>query len=492
MRQPDNPFAGSGQFTISLGIVKNNADAAQTGRLQIYIPAIDSKYFKLEDLPWALYVTPFGGSSANVKVGRSAQTINGITTYGFWAIPKIGAQVLCGFLQGEPHVRYWFGSVYIPQLTRTLPQSIDGGLTEIDGINQYPQALINFQNQNLTAAGLQPGTLHYKTRGGYERSVSYPENNNVNPPTTNGYAKNTADPIAAESQTICLTSPGRHYFVMSDVDEYCRIRLKTTEGSQIIFDDTNERIYISTARGKNWIELDEGNGKIYLYSDSKVMIRAKNDIDFYSDENINIVANKRVNIKSETRSVNLESNYDIRLLSNSGDVMLTASRDIHLKTTNGPIAPALTERALCSASNGWIYEWAEKSGSATSTIRLDSTGNVEATAAKAIRISAKESFDLRSLSSGLTLQAGTDLNLNASVNTNFSATLVGLTVVSGVEGVLPVFANNNATVATVASPGLTVSSTLVTDRMILPDHEPWVRDADEQKCKTTRNPKYVG
>lgn len=114
-------------FTTCIGIVKNNADPAQHGRLQIYIPSIDSPDYDLEDLSWAIYVTPFGGSTADFKAGREQSDIPGVSSYGFWAIPKVGAQVLCGFLEGDPTVRYWMGCMYVPEMNRTLPQSIEGG-----------------------------------------------------------------------------------------------------------------------------------------------------------------------------------------------------------------------------------------------------------------------------------------------------------------------------------------------------------------------------
>jgi len=265
---------------------------------------------------------------------------------------------------------------------------------------------------------------------------------------------------------------------MSDVDEYCRIRLKTTEGSQIIFDDTNERIYISTAQGKNWVELDEGNGRLYFYSDSKISIRGKNDINLYSDENINIVAKKRVNIKSETRSVNLEASYDVRALSNQGDVMLTASRDISLKTMNGPIAPVLVESKYCSPTIGGVYEWAEKAGSATSSIKLDSAQDLEQKAMGHVSTTATTDVSLRSMTTNVTIQAGSTINLNAVGALNLAGSAINLP--------------GAPMTATTAASALIVSSTIVTDHMILPDHEPWVRDEDEATCKTTRNPSYQG
>jgi hypothetical protein len=483
---PGQPDYGS-SFKLTLGIVKNNADLAQQGRLQVFIPSVDSTYYTVTDLPWAIYVSPFGGTSANFKAGRSSSPISGMTTYGFWAIPKVGAQVLCGFLEGDPNVRYWIGSVFVPELNRTLPQSIEGGKTELDDTGTYPQTQIAFQQANLVKAGLQPGSKHYKTRGGYERSVSYPANKT----RTNGYAKKALQPENADSQTICLTSPGRHYFVMSDVDEYCRIRLKTTEGSQIIFDDTNERIYVSTAQGKNWFEFDEGNGRVYFYSDSKLSIRAKNDINFYSDENINLVAKKRVNIKSEERSVNLEALHDVRLLSNQADVLVTASRDIQFKTLNGPKAPPLPEKAFCSTGAlGWVYEWSEKGGSSTSSIRFDSKNDLVGKAEQAVNFTAKQSVNLRAVSA-INLQANS-ISQNADSSLNFTSPSVGLVAIDGEEGAIPVNAVGNASSAVTVDSVTAISSVTVTDHMIRPDHEPWVRDEDESKCPTKRNISYQG
>ena len=469
----------SGNYNISIGIVKSNSDPMQQGRLQIYVPAVDALYHEDNSLPWALYVSPFGGVVANLKVGRSNSQIKGATSYGFWAVPKVGAQVLCGFIDGDIDVRYWLGCIFPAELNRTLPQSIDGGLTEIDDTGYYPQSTIKFQNDNLVSAGLQPGSKHYKTRGGYERSVSYPVNKTNTKPTTNGYAPKTSQLTSADSQTICLTSPGRHYLVMSDVDDYCRIRLKTTEGSQIIFDDTNERIYISTAKGKNWIEMDEGNGKIYVYSDSKISIRAKNNIDFYSDENINLVAKKRVNIKSETRSINLESVHDIRMLSSQADILMTASRDIQLKTTNGPLALPIASKSVCSiGTSGWSYEWSEKGGSSTSSIKIDSANEISASASTDLNLTSKNLLNLRSMSKDITLQSSQSVNLNAELDINIFGSSINIP--------------GNPVIANVADNVDAVQSNTVTDQMILPDHEPWTRDIDEQKCKTPRNKSYQG
>lgn len=486
------------QHSLTIGIVKNNADPAQHGRLQVYVPAWDTDDFKVENLPWAWYVTPIGGSTVNLKAGREEHQLDGISSYGMWAIPKNGAQVLVACLDGNPEMRIWMGCLFMPEHNRTLPAGIDGVMSEIDDSGQYGQHTFKHMEENLTDAGLWRSDAHWKTRGGYARSVSHPSNKNKTKPTENGYATNPNEPEKADSQTWAFTTPGHHFIEMSDVKEMSRIRLKTAEGSQILLDDTNERIYISTAKGRNWIELDETNGKIYVYSDSKVNIRSRNDINMYSDENINIVANKRVNIKSEERAVVVQGKHDIRLLSTDADVMLTASRDIHLKTTDGPRANAESETRTCDKAD-WhgkpggktlIYNWPEKGGSSTSTIRIDAAEKIEALAQSNIDLTSNSKISIRS--SG-------QLNMSASFightadGVGWSVSDTGLmdddTEINGPDNVIPRVPAQAADTAERAS---SIKAEEIIDHMVRPEHESWTRDEDEQECPTKRGPNYQG
>ena len=531
------------QMSLTVGVVKNNADPAHHGRLQVYVPSLDNEDFNVVDLPWCWYVTPFGGVTTNFKVGREQKEVPGISAYGMWNVPKNGAQVLIGCIDGNPENRFWIGCVYMPEHNRTLPAGIDGVETEIDESGAYPQKVMGHYEENLSAAGLWRSDDHFKTRGGYERSVSHPSNKNKNKPTDNGYAPKPLESDKADSQTFSFTSPGKHYMVFSDVDEYCRVRIRTTEGQQIIFDDTNERIYISTAKGRNWIELDETNGKIYIYSDSKVNIRAKNDINMYSDENINIVANKRVNIRSEERSINLLAKHDVRADSSDADIMLTASRDVHIKTLNGPKAPRLDEEKFCEKpTKGWVYRWPEKGGSDTSYIRLDAVENVEIKSdEQKIHITGKSEVHMRSVDSTvnlqarddiniktdstINLQASTDINIKADstisnqagvtinikagtaineqaptinhdapeiIGLNYYGTFIGVHVVSEPPTPSPANDASQADSATAAEESTKVPVVKVIDHMVRPNHESWTRDEDEPFCKTTRNGKYQG
>lgn len=491
---------------MTVGIVKNNADPGQHGRLQIYIPSIDSDSFQTADLPWATYVSPFGGTTANAQVGRTSDAVEGASAYGFWAIPQNGAQVLVGFINGNPKMRFWIGCVYMPELNRTMPQALDGVKTEIDESGQYPQSSISYMVNNLNAAGLGPGSANYATRG-WERSISYPANGNAAKNTNNGYAPKPLDKSKSESQMFSMTTPGRHYFLMSDVDAQCRVRLRTTAGSQVIFDDTNERIYISTAKGTNYIEMDETNGKIYVYSDSKVNVRAKNDINFYSDSNINIVAKKRVNIQSETRGVKIQSNNTLQLVSGGGDVNLSAGCGINLKTSGGSAAPAVGASTTSKPGGvGLLRDFAETAGTSSGGIKLDANGPVEITTQKALTANAQAAITMMTSgtlafisSAGSTLQLGGSTTISSpaamGIKTpafNVDAGSFGFVALDPISGPLTIQSTSGVSVNSSNTPSISsapaASSDTISSFMVRPDHESWKRDEDEALCKTPRNP----
>jgi uncharacterized protein (DUF2345 family) len=74
-------------------------------------------------------------------------------------------------------------------------------------------------------------------------------------------------------------------------------------------DDTNERIYIATAKGNNWIEMDQ-DGNIDIYSANKVSVRSQGSINMTSDDTIRMHGAKGVHIFSGS-DVRIEATTDI-------------------------------------------------------------------------------------------------------------------------------------------------------------------------------------
>jgi hypothetical protein len=115
---------------------------------------------------------------------------------------------------------------------------------------------------------------------------------------------------------------------MQDDPKHSRFRIKTAEGHQILLDDTNERIYISTCVGRTWIELDK-DGHVNIFGADSISMRSGKDINMYADGSIHMEADKGVHIKANKEDVRVMSGADIHILSNKS-IYATACSDLHL------------------------------------------------------------------------------------------------------------------------------------------------------------------
>lgn len=315
-----NPF-------IMEGIVLDTNDPNQMGRIKVWIPSIDGELYDKDELPWCEYASPLAGTTNNFRAGRQALTTEGPVSYGFWAIPKISSIVLVFFLNGDANRRFFFGSYHGLHGNRSLPDGRNVNPTTkekgvwSDTYDPVRPAMDNLKQQfsnNLTA----PEAL---SRGVFERQAAQDKTEKDG---TEGYALNTVDETVLDSQTYCWVTPGHHAFIMQDTPENCRLRIKTCEGNQIILDDTNERIYISTARGGAWLEFDE-DGHIHFFAKESFSIRAGKDVNIIADNNINIEAGKDVNIKAVAGKMSVASKSALTLQSTGDNVYVTACSELH-------------------------------------------------------------------------------------------------------------------------------------------------------------------
>lgn len=296
------------------GIIKDTNDPQQMGRCRVWIPAVDGEIFEVENLPWADYASPFFGSTLDFKVGREKSEVKGYSSYGMWAIPKIGSRVLVFFLNGEMNRRVYFAGMVNLHQNRGLAagrnkdeNGLIGPWTESH--EQYNPAYDNLREQFQSRLS----TPQAQTRGANELQVAQ---HKTYKDGTEGYTKSPVDPDYKDPQTYCIVTPGHHSIIMTDDEKNCHVRLKTTAGHQIIFDDTNERIYVSTAKGKTWIELDE-NGHIHIFAADDISIRTGESLNIRADKDINIEAQKNINIKAVDGNIKLTSGKDYHLYAGS-------------------------------------------------------------------------------------------------------------------------------------------------------------------------------
>jgi hypothetical protein len=324
-KKPD--FIANSALTV--GTVVDTDDPLQMGRLRVYCSSLNDDPEKLHHLPWAIYVSPIGGTVNNSKFTRGhisgQETTEGSVAYGWWGIPEQGAKVLVGCIDGDIRKRFWVGCVYDQQETHTLLNGRfvwDNG--EVDGPLSSEKEPIQPTYDNMTKAFGDRKSPEWKTRGAEYQATSNREDENQIP---NSDKRNHVDQINESivdnedldwvksklgahgydwtsfkslgsflaSKVFGFVSPGFHSISFDDRPFNSRVKLRTAAGNQIILDDTNERIYISTAEGNSWAEMDK-SGNIDLYGKRRISVHGEKDVNITSDETVRIQGKKGVSI----------------------------------------------------------------------------------------------------------------------------------------------------------------------------------------------------
>ena len=306
-------------------------DPLQMGRLKIWVPAIDGENYLISDLIWAEYASPLAGFTNDFPAGRNKVMSKGPVAYGFWGVPKLNAQVLVFFLNGEASRRFWFASFFDHQRNRSLPAGRNTTITDPTIIGPLTDSENPLQPayDNIRKAGLSGSA--------YERQVAQARTDKNG---ADGYFESMADKSYKDPQTYCWVTPGHNMIIMSDNATDCKIRMKSCEGNQLILDDARGRVYISTALGNSWLELNE-DGNIYVYAGQSMSIRAQGDINLTANGNINMAAGGEVNIISGSNT-NISAGGSINI-SSSGSTVLSTCGNIDLNSSTNVRLSAATQ-----------------------------------------------------------------------------------------------------------------------------------------------------
>ncbi len=463
------------KLTISVGRVVDTNDPNQMGRIRVYIPGLDRDTSTVGDIPWAMYSSPFAGHQHVQSRGPSGDFTTGPVAYGMFNIPKVGTDVLIAHLNGNPQYRIWFGALYGMFLTSTLPHgrftfqnpdnanTLDGPLSATEDPIQPLYDMLTEAFTRTQAVANNDGAIdtkprvnfEYRTRGfdyqgsglgvsqnnspdqqvsdlADDRAYQFTEEdgnvfkNNVGG-VTQGYATSQIEPDIPydpaivdggknlDPQTYSYTTPGFHSWAMDDRPENCRIRFRTTSGHTFIMDDTNERIYISTAEGNNWMEMDQ-DGSIDVYSSRRVSVHAAMDINFTTEGSFRVTAAKGIHLTS------------------GGDTRVTVGADLQTS--------AVGQTNIQSNDD----------------ISIQTQGSLQVLAGAALNLTATEDINLLASGQGA-FTTGTTLNFGA----------IGEVIIAGsaveIDGATPATAD-------AASPN-NADEAYLTNRV--PEHEPWGR-----------------
>lgn len=321
---------------ITIGIVVEDNDPMQMGRLRVACPSWgEDPDGDPKNIPWAMYGSPFAGV-VDLKQIQSLydEQSEGKFTYGLWMIPRKGSLVLTFEADNDPKARIWFACLYYNLLPHTMPHGRfpdnKGPLTH----NETP--LMDFYRNALKAFGsdVTPEKLtriNDRTVSAIdEELIEYVESKQTDN-KDDGYA-------GGKSEIYNITTPSGHSISMDDNVANRRLRIRTSSGHQIIFDDTNERIYLMTAEGNNWIELDS-DGHIDIFSNKKISIRTNGDFNVYSEGKIRMHGKQGIVLGSDEGDFSVfggKGSFDFQ------DTFVVSSQDASISVANFAIKSSKT------------------------------------------------------------------------------------------------------------------------------------------------------
>lgn len=390
----------------------------------------------------------FGGDHYRVnEIGKRSAYVEGdINSYGFWYTPRIGDQVGVLFDQSDPNTGYWIGCVPkeytnfstpgTPGVSKnTLSQK---SLTELGGSASFrDDALVpSFERVNIRSkqttgrrfddvqvmtnyAGnlLEAGLIADPLRGA---SVSSPrrespsyvmgfkspgwdfgsEKNHINAST--GLKFDGSRPGATSSNTNStyrnVSSVG-HQFIMDDHPDYQGLRLRTSAGSQLYFNDSSANdpfIYINTPRGNVWIEMRD-DGRLDIFSSTDMSFHAGGNLNFYCDGDM------LTEVKGNMRT-RVHGNQEMKITGTTAwemdaqtSIKITPSLDIDITGTYSLLA-----------SDSW------RSATVQSEMNIKQTGDINIKSSASARMEALANVDL--LGSGLAnLTGGGSVNVRGGI-----------------------------------------------------------------------------
>ena len=425
---------------LTIGVVVDANDPQQMGRLRVMCPTLgDNADSPIRDIPWAKYISPLGGFVTTGSRGPDDNSpTDGPVAYGMWSIPKVGAQVLVACVDANTEHRIWLGCLYGDHLPHTMPhgrytyQEAEKPNGPLSSTEEPIQPLYD----NLTEAfGDRSTNFEWRSRGADnqcsyvdgsvmdrvisflqdDQDVPYTEEDGNKGTSTQGYARSRIAPNLTseetgknyDSQIYSWTTPGFHGLSMDDKPDNCRMRFRTSSGHQILMDDTNERIYIATAEGKCWIEMDQ-NGNVDIHTDKRLSVHAKQDINFTTEEAFRVTA-KQIHMRT-TEEMRLHADTDFSLRAN-GNTRIQTIGDSYIETDGMMTIDTDGEMHTHSVGNMFVNTDGDMHTRSDGSMYLENTGgNMHAKSAGTMNLDS--SGQMNHLAGGNIVQTGAQIHMN--------------------------------------------------------------------------------
>lgn len=309
---------------VYIGTVKRNDDPQHMGRLKVYIEAFGSSDPEREE-GWVSvsYASPLAGSTSIFEQGNNVTEYSDtMKPYGMWVPqPDIDTQVLVAFAGGRLDLGFWFACLYNRGTQVTVP-----------GI----PAKKTYDGENISAA---PKNKKDKDTD-LEKLVTHKPLHDAL--VKQGLDKDPIRGITSSSATretpskvFGVLTPGQHQFVLDDGDKDGNnklIRLRTTNGAQLLIDDVTGHIYAITKDGQSWLELSN-DGQIHLFGTDNINIRTGGNLNIHADKSINIEAGDKINVSS-VNDTTVQSGAHLMTIARN-DTMITSGANSHINSISG-------------------------------------------------------------------------------------------------------------------------------------------------------------
>jgi hypothetical protein len=472
------------QHGMHVGIVVDDIDEMKMNRVWVYIPGVSAYN---PNVTYARYTntrmpmnsdgspgaqipsmrtgfmlahptTPFSGSDKTreptASDGRQA-TIGQSNSYGFHSQPRNGDMLMITFAGGSPANCFFTGHVpksgendMIPGLTPGTTQASGAGYSTNVGpamvqadSDTMPRAQTVFF-QNITDSGLIQDPL----RGAGTSSA-----------TRESPSRVTGIKTAGDPDSLMMG----HQLVLDDHPDSQLVRLRTSKGFQVLLCDTGNFIYIGSATGKTWFEMDD-SGNVHVYAASSINYHAAQDFNLFCDRdfNLHVGGNSNWITEGDTR-IRMSGGGDITVGEGSGDLNITTINNLMVKTQGEIRMGALT--GITAFSQQFL--------------QLQSAQNMNFKSAKDLDAQTTGgNFNLK-ISGTVNMKSGSDFNMDTGGNMN--ATKNSLNINDITDGNQP----NQASIPLqhsvmmgpqTGAPPTSPQGVMQSAAAIVPQHEPWL------------------
>lgn len=384
----------SAVFGVYLAEIVSTKDISRTGRVRVFIPAISKDKNSTAGYFDAVWTSPFAGGTDPRVIGTEIENPQqSMSSYGFWGVvPDNGNLVLIAFGDGNTKYPMVMSCLFPDKYNSMIPANAGNKTYQSPGLNlptvekNKRTADINHNDtfrpiqHTLAEAIVKQGLAMDPIRGAGSSSARRESPSEVFGLLTPG----PRDPLDFNYRL------GGHSITLDDNLGSRQIRIRSSQGSQLLLDDTSGMVYLINRDGNVWMEF-ASSGEVFMYAENDINMRTKRSFNLRADNDVNIEAGQNVNIKAAMDhdgaayvgegagaggTVNIESKADMNLFAESNFFQTSNTGETHLNSagsfynTTGVSIEQLAEADIINSAGG------KASTKAGGEIILQASGNI--------------------------------------------------------------------------------------------------------------------